>query len=145
MMDVWCMHVCISGCLSIEWIKCMSLRYCVMFHVVRSNFIQHQALSALYQKCWINISYQSKIVVAYGLLSSTNKTHAPIETNIGKLILLLNSFLMLNFKWNGMKIFYVYNLLHNDRQYNTPSIVNIARRSKPKYTTTYINIFKSIP
>lgn len=135
------MYVCISGCLSIEGIKCMSLRYCVMFHVVRSNFIQHQALSALYQKCWINISYQSKIVVAYGLLSSTNKTHAPI----GKLILLLNSFLMLNFKWNGMKIFYVYVLLHNNRQYNTPSSVNIARRGKSKYSTTYINIFKSIP
>lgn len=135
------MHVCISGCLPIEGIKCMSLRYCVMFHVVRSNFIQHQALSALYQKCWINISYQSKIVVAYGLLSSTNKTHAQIEPNIGKLILLLNSFLMLNFNWNGMKIFYVYTLLHNDRRYQYTWTLH----EEAKYSTTYINIFKSIP
>lgn len=101
----WCMDILYIFFIRYMYIKMCGNGICVPICSCGtiSNFVQHQALSMLYQKCWINISYQSKVVVAYGLLSSINKTHVWIELPWLGNFLLASKFI--SHVKNGMKEF----------------------------------------
>lgn len=121
---------------SLEWHICVPIRSCGTI----SNFVQHQALSMLYQKCWINISYQSKVVVAYGLLSSINKTHAWIELPWLENFLHASKFVSLV----KIEIKEFFTRTHTNATYGTTrSRLHESIESANKFSTyslTYINI-----